>query len=68
MHIDSLGLFQNRRGEGVDVVFVAREAYHEHHIFPTTTAVPREPSLSGYGFCKVNPTPARPSHGAEEDN
>jgi hypothetical protein len=36
-------LFWNCRGEGVDVVFVAREARHEHHIYSLTTAVPREP-------------------------
>jgi len=33
----------NCRGGGENVVFVAREARHEHHIYSLTTAVPKEP-------------------------
>jgi hypothetical protein len=36
-------LFRNWRGQGRNVVFVARNARHKHHISPSTTAIPRDP-------------------------
>jgi hypothetical protein len=54
--MNALGLFRNCRGEGVDMVFVARFARHEHHT--TTVVTPRQfpTSQKILILCRYRPT------------